>query len=190
MHRAALVSIALLSAGLYALAQDGINNPQTNASALTTGTLAAARGGAGTINGALAGNGSGVVSQAATANLSDVTAPATWTPTDASGAALTLAAANARYTKIGNIVFAYGFVTYPATADGSAAKIGSLPVTVPNASYATQCTVSWSDLSTLAFLTPTANTVTMTLFQHGAGGITNANMSGKSIAFQCIYPAA
>lgn len=51
----------------------GINNPQTNASQLTTGTLAAARGGAGTINGALKGNGSGVVSQAACADLSNGT---------------------------------------------------------------------------------------------------------------------
>jgi hypothetical protein len=55
-----------------AFAQD-INNPQTNASALTTGTVAAARGGAGTINGALKGNGSGVVSQAACADLSNAT---------------------------------------------------------------------------------------------------------------------
>lgn len=38
---------------------------------LSAGTVAAARGGAGTVNGALKGNGSGVVSQAACADLSD-----------------------------------------------------------------------------------------------------------------------
>lgn len=43
----------------------------TNASNISTGTLAAARGGAGAINGALKANGSGVVSQAACADLSN-----------------------------------------------------------------------------------------------------------------------
>lgn len=42
-----------------------------SASNLNSGTLAAARGGAGTINGALKGNGSGVVSQAACTDLSN-----------------------------------------------------------------------------------------------------------------------
>jgi hypothetical protein len=48
-----------------------VTTPQTNASGLTSGTVAAARGGAGTINGALKGNGSGTVSQAACADLSN-----------------------------------------------------------------------------------------------------------------------
>jgi hypothetical protein len=43
----------------------------TNASNITSNTLAANRGGAGTINGALKGNGAGVVSQAACADLSN-----------------------------------------------------------------------------------------------------------------------
>jgi len=65
--------LALLLAASGASA-DGIHNPQTNASALTTGTVAAARGGAGTVNGALKGNGSGTVSQAACADLSNAAA--------------------------------------------------------------------------------------------------------------------
>lgn len=51
-----------------------------SASNLNSGTLAAARGGAGTINGALKGNGSGVVSQAACADLSNGTALCSTTP--------------------------------------------------------------------------------------------------------------
>lgn len=46
----------------------------TNASNISSGTLAAARGGAGTIAGALKGNGAGVVSQAACADLSNASA--------------------------------------------------------------------------------------------------------------------
>jgi hypothetical protein len=60
----------------------------TNATNIASGTLAAARGGAGTITGALKGNGSGVVSQAACADLSNggtacsqVYTAGSWTPT-------------------------------------------------------------------------------------------------------------
>lgn len=49
----------------------GTNLTALNASNLSSGTVAAARGGAGTITGALKGNGSGVVSQAACSDLSD-----------------------------------------------------------------------------------------------------------------------
>lgn len=56
----------------------------TNASNISSGTLAAARGGAGAISGALKGNGAGVVSQAACADLSNA---ATSCSTDATNAA-------------------------------------------------------------------------------------------------------
>lgn len=52
----------------------GTNLTALNASNLASGTVAAARGGAGTINGVLAGNGSGVVSQGTCAGLSGVAA--------------------------------------------------------------------------------------------------------------------
>lgn len=52
----------------------GINLTSLNASNLASGTVAAARGGAGAINGVLAGNGSGVVSQGTCAGLSGVAA--------------------------------------------------------------------------------------------------------------------
>ena len=58
-------SAAKTNLGLVAVASSG------SASDLTSGTLAAARGGAGTITGALKANGSGVVSQAACADLSN-----------------------------------------------------------------------------------------------------------------------
>lgn len=63
----------------------------TIASNISSGTLAAARGGAGTISGALKGNGSGVVSQAACADLSN--ASALCNSTDAANLTGTVAAA-------------------------------------------------------------------------------------------------
>ncbi len=52
----------------------------SNASLLASGTVAAARGGAGTITGALKGSGAGVVSQAACADLTNGTALCSTTP--------------------------------------------------------------------------------------------------------------
>lgn len=51
----------------------------------------------------------------------------TWTPTDGSGAGLVLTINNAKYTKIGRIVFIEADVTYPVTANGSAARLAGLP---------------------------------------------------------------
>lgn len=71
--------------------------------------------------------------QPASTNLSDVSI-GTWTPIDTSGAGLVFTAVNGNYTKIGNMVFAYFDLTYPATGDGSVAQIGGLPFTVANLS--------------------------------------------------------
>jgi hypothetical protein len=66
-----------------------------NASLFTTGTVAAARGGAGTVNGALKGNGSGAVSQAACADLSNGTALCSTTPGTGVATALGVAVGSA-----------------------------------------------------------------------------------------------
>ncbi len=50
-----------------------------------------------------------------------------WTPSDVSGANLTLTSSNCNYTRIGNMVFLSGTITYPATADATAAAVGGLP---------------------------------------------------------------
>lgn len=81
-----------------------------NASMLSTGTLAEARGGAGTINGALKGNGSGVVSQAACADLSNGTTLCSTTPGTgvATAAAANLSAAGGLTTTIASGTSALG----------------------------------------------------------------------------------
>lgn len=50
-----------------------------------------------------------------------------WTPADASTAGLTITFADAKYTKIGRMVFLSASVTYPTTADATTAAIGGLP---------------------------------------------------------------
>jgi hypothetical protein len=89
--------------------------------------LSAANGGAGTINGALKGNGSGTVSQAAAVDLSDTVALTSWTPADASGASLSITTTEAKYYRIGKITGVFFNITYPATGNTNTAIISGLP---------------------------------------------------------------
>ncbi len=181
-----------------ALAQDGIINPQTNASALTAGIVAATRGGAGTISGALKGNGAGVVSQAACADLSNASGTCSstyvsggaWTPADGSGAGLTFSSASAQYTQIGNMVFAYALISYPATGNGANAVISGLPVTFPNVGYARQCVITFATIATATYLLPNGGATTVGIFTNAGAAVPNVTMSGGTIGFLCTYPAS
>ncbi len=115
-------------------------------------------------------------------------APTTWTPTDQSGASLSFTSVSAQYVQIGNLVFAYGTLTYPSTADGTAAKI-SLPVAVPNQAYAT--VTSTAGIVTISgdFLKTVINSSTAT-FQTAAGATLNSTLSLKVVTFMLIYPAS
>ena len=111
----------------------------------------------------------------------------TWTPVDASGAGLTFTGANGYYTKIGKLVFAQGTVTFPATANASAASIGGLPFTVPNLAGARQGFVSFTDETTLFSILPDGGGTTISLRDSSAAALTNATMSGNTVWFTAIY---
>jgi len=55
----------------------------------------------------------------------------TWTPTDASGAGLSITVTQANYTKVGNLVTAQFYITYPANVNVGGAAI-TLPFTPKN----------------------------------------------------------
>jgi hypothetical protein len=113
----------------------------------------------------------------------------TWTPADNSGAALAFTNVSANWTRIGNVIFAYATLTYPATANGSAASISGLPVTVPNVGYASQCSVSNTTSANLGRVLPTINTKNATLLSYVGGAVTNVQMTGAVLTFICTYPA-
>ena len=56
----------------------------------------------------------------------------TWTPTDDSGASLAFTNVYGYYTRTGDIVTAFGRVTFPVTASALTIVIGGLPFTVAN----------------------------------------------------------
>ncbi|HEX4860858.1 MAG TPA: hypothetical protein VFV07_06445 [Rhizomicrobium sp.] len=119
-------------------------------------------------------------------------APASWTPTDNSGASLSFTSVSANYTQIGNMVYAYFSLTYPSTASGSSASIAGLPVAVPNQPYAQTPAAIWaSGGSNAALLVPTQNTSTAAWINHATGAaLTNANLSTLTLRGLLIYPAA
>lgn len=196
MQRIAL-AIWLALAPLAALAQDGVVNPQTNASALTSGTVAAARGGAGTINGALKGNGSGTVSQAACGDLSNATgaclatftSTTSWTPIDNSGAGLTFTGVNGNYFRFDRVIIAWAQFNYPSTASGANASIGGLPVAAVNSSYVGGgCRINFTNAAVVSQALLTANSTTIDLYAaNSLTRATNANMSLAQVDILCIY---
>ena len=94
----------------------------------TSGTLAA---GNTTVTGTLSA--SGIITATNGINFGQTTltyyGEGTWTPTDASGAGLSFSGVTATYTKLGRWVNYIAFLSYPATASGLSAVIGSLPFT-------------------------------------------------------------
>lgn len=114
----------------------------------------------------------------------------TWTPTDASGAGLTFSSVSGRYIKIGRVVHVWCVLAYPATANGTAAKIGGLPFTVNNSEGSRGGHVTYTDESTLRYALTIHNTTTVSLFDASGAAITNATMSTNTIVFSAVYEAS
>jgi hypothetical protein len=114
----------------------------------------------------------------------------TWTPVDGSGASLTFSNVSAAYTKIGNIVFAYGTVTYPNTSSSAVSVISGLPFAVPNARYAFGCGGLNYSASAAQFAEVNINTNpgTFSFYKSTGAASLNSNMSTTSPFFNIIYP--
>lgn len=113
----------------------------------------------------------------------------TWTPTDASGAGLTLTNNYAHYTKIGNIVTVIAYITWPSNSSGSSAQIGGLPFSGVSNGYATgvvSTNVS-AAISALIRYQPTGTTAYINPIAGNGTNITNANLSTSYIIFSMTY---
>lgn len=120
----------------------------------------------------------------------------TWTPTDASGASLTFSSVNAKYTRIGNLIFAFFYLTFPATGNTNAIRIGSLPVAVPSQSYAfSYTTLSLNGVSAGGSgnlnLKPIAGQSYAEVWPSvGTAAIGNNSLASLSVSGMIIYPAS
>lgn len=116
-----------------------------------------------------------------------------WIPADNSGASLSFTGVSAAYTQIGNMVFAYFTLTYPATADASAASIKGLPITVANANYAQMpCIVDTAaTIANEVVVVPAKNALTAA-FNTGnpLTAVVNSTLSGVAVSAMIIYPVS
>ena len=108
----------------------------------------------------------------------------TWTPTDASGASLSLTLNGTfYYTKVGRIVTITFNITYPVTASAANAVIGSLPFTSIAANQTSALLGSTIAIVGFKF----GSTITLGFYNAANTPITNATLSGANIFGSVTY---
>lgn len=113
-----------------------------------------------------------------------------WTPTDGSGAGLAFTGVSAGYSKAGNMVFAYGQVTYPSNASGAQGKISGLPA-VPNQAYAaTPMAVGDVSSDMLTNMVQNSSPGALVFTTAAGAAVANSTLAGQSPRFLAIYPLA
>jgi hypothetical protein len=116
----------------------------------------------------------------------------TWTPTDASGAGLTITVNASSYTKIGNLCYIYAYITYPNTSSTAAQTLGGLPFVTKSSNTYAQLTVRVVDdtvsENNLTFQTTTNSFVGS--IHDGTTPIANVDLSGTAILISGVYATA
>lgn len=112
----------------------------------------------------------------------------TWTPTDASGASLVFSTTVGKYTKIGRMVYWTMEVTYPVTANGSAAEVGGLPFTTAAVGNDGMFTGSFGyNGANRNDMIHVRQSNTSMRFYNGTTQVTNANYSGVLLRASGFY---
>lgn len=114
----------------------------------------------------------------------------TWTPTDASGAGLSLTVTNATFTRVGKMVFANFNITYPATANASTARLGGLPYASSSAGFSHPMAVSTCQTGICKSGLVDSGAPTFLLIDTTGNVLTVAQMSGLNLRGTVIYEAA
>ena len=111
----------------------------------------------------------------------------TWTPTDASGAGLTLTQdAQATYTRVGRMVSVQWAVLYPTTASVLDAGLGGLPFTVKADDFH-GVSFAQSEYAVPFLGKPNAGGTTISFYTWGNSSFPNSNLSAKRIRGSATY---
>ena len=169
--------------------------PDATGTIITTAGGAAISGTTGTFTGLvdISAAGAGQIKFPATQNAStnantlDDYEEGDWTPTDASGAGLTLTVNGAQYVKIGRMVYGWLWITYPSTANGNEAEVGGLPFAVAGGNTNGGAFVGYTTYATAGFSGYLIYTTTKISFAIPNGAPSNANLSGKEMRMQFFY---
>jgi hypothetical protein len=150
---------------------------------------------------------SGMIAPAQTLSLNGVTFPATavpsadantlddyeegtWTPTDVSGAGLTFTqAAQARYIKVGRLVFINIYIAFPVTSNTASVRIGGLPFTAGDGYYYPTGRCSYSGGGRLVLQVNEGSTNSF-LYEEANGLPGNNNLSNGFLIMSGSYMAA
>jgi len=124
----------------------------------------------------------------AAANALDDYEEGTWTPTDDSGAGLTLTFYDATYTKIGRLVQIEASIYWPSTADASQISVSGLPFTAATGDDNTGgISITSTNSGRNDFWLIIRGSSRFVASTNVDGTVTNANYSGKKIKFFGTY---
>jgi hypothetical protein len=112
----------------------------------------------------------------------------TWTPTDDSGAGLTLSSPSGRYTRSGRMCFCELSLSYPSTANASSAAIGGLPFTPASLAGSSRgggwmMTTLYSTASLYVHIAGTS----INLVKPGGAALTNADLSAMLVRAAVLF---
>jgi hypothetical protein len=110
-----------------------------------------------------------------------------WTPSDDSGAGLSITVTSAKYVRLGRTVFVQAYIAYPVTASVASAKLKGLPFTVATNIYAPF--TSTSGCGTVISVQANSATTTMTIVTAANfnTAVQNVTLSGGGILFSGHY---
>lgn len=185
MRRIAAIFAALLLASSPALADVAVGNGSVAVPVPVvgggTGANLSATGGASQYLQQSSVGGAVTVGQPVSTNLSDYFT-GTFTPTDTSGASLSITVTSAGVVKVGKSVIASYYIVYPATGSTASASI-STPYTanVPGA-----CALAYNPSAVTT--TVLINGANVLFYNTGTGVQTqNIALTAKTLAFTCTY---
>ncbi|SEP40991.1 hypothetical protein SAMN02799625_06023 [Methylobacterium sp. UNC300MFChir4.1] len=117
-------------------------------------------------------------------------APGTWTPRDGSGAGLSLNVQDAQWTQVGKVCTVTFALTYPTTASNAVASLAGLPCSVQ---FGMQSRAggapSYTDFGNPFTILISDGTPTANFYTFAGAGLTNSQLSGKSIRATLTYMA-
>jgi len=128
-------------------------------------------------------------SASSNANTLDDYEEGTWTPTDGSGAALSLTLGVCQYVKIAQLVIATADVTYPSTVNGAQATIAGLPFT-NQATNACGAMVNYSNYAADFRGLVTSADTTILFYKITGAALLNSDLSTLIVRFTAIYRAS
>jgi len=115
----------------------------------------------------------------------------TWTPSDGSGAGLSITVNSATYVKIGKSVFLSAYLTYPTTLNTNAASLSGGPFTQASNVYGEAiCRIIGGSPTQTVIAQLAGSNIAFYYSPNGSGTPLNSTFSGAIVLFYGVYQAS